>query len=238
MIEVKLYRECDIGGAHSGGVNIPGLIAKEKDANTASGKKQLDNEPPNYHDILKSYVKDIEGYVQTKHKQDIKDLSDFANYALSSIGYTPTNSQERLMPDPQWLVNQQNQQNQQSVGNRFFDKNQVYGPPRHDSNKISNIRKSDSDYFRIMEMIKSHAKNPPLSQFEILIDSLFSPVEKLDFLKSLGYEHVGTDKVRSNKVDQDITPEVVDTVKDAFLREITKKFKSMLLAKGTIKIKF
>lgn len=216
-------------------LKIPGLIAREKDANAVPQKKQSGNQPLDYNEILKSYIKDREEDIQAKHKQEASDLNDFANYAQSSIGYVPTSSEQALVSDPEWLVNQQYQQ---SIGNQFFDRNRVYGPPPYDPNKALKNRESASNYLQMMEMIKNQSKNPPLSQFEIMIDSLFSPIEKLEFLKSLGYEHVEGDKVRFNKPSQDNLIGLIETVKAAFLYEITKKFKGMLLAKGTIKIKF
>lgn len=91
---------------------------------------------------------------------------------------------------------------------------------------------------QVEEMLYRASKKTP---FEIILDTLFSPIEKVQLLTDTGY-----------KFNLNETNEVVSIIKTSgeitqtwpyssldilFLKEITIKFKNLLLAKPSLKIK-
>jgi len=74
------------------------------------------------------------------------------------------------------------------------------------------------------------------SDFEKIIDCLFSLEEKVEFLESLGYRYLPNS---SYMVKGEPDPEFkrTYTMEEAFLMEVTIKFKNILLSKQALKFK-
>jgi hypothetical protein len=234
MNYIKLQYEPGLGGAHSNEVKIPGLIAKEKDAFVTPQKnigKNTKYNTTNYHDILQGFVKDKEQELNAKYNEITRTVEQIGQNVSGYVDPTIGTTTEPLIPSPQYLLDQN--LNQWGSNQKYFNQKQAYGLPAPKYRKPPDDTNSLEDYIKMMEHLR---KNPPKSEFEIIIDSLFNSVEKLDFLKSIGYEHILGDNVRSSSIEEGL--EVTESVQQAFLREMCKKFKNMLLAKGTIKIKF
>lgn len=70
--------------------------------------------------------------------------------------------------------------------------------------------------------------------FADLIEELFSAQEKVDFLNDMGYQLNNPMKKKNKDGEYEL---VVGTIRDLFIQEITIKFKNLLLAKHTLKLK-
>ncbi len=91
-----------------------------------------------------------------------------------------------------------------------------------------------------MEELMQKYLNPPKSDFEHIIDALFTVEEKLDYLKGLGYSIFGNppspnlNNFLQLEKDGNSCPGNLGII---FLREISIKFKNLLLAKPILKVK-
>ena len=89
------------------------------------------------------------------------------------------------------------------------------------------------------ELIAKHFKKSEKSAFEQMIDLLFQPEEKIDFLVSLGWVKNDDHPVKPTVSKKDEHGKVILTgeVDQTFLYEITIKFKNLLLAKPKLTVK-
>lgn len=206
MNYIKLQYELGLGGAHSSEVKIPGLIAKE----TKNQEQELLDNGKNLFD---EYMKGWRPNLQSKYEQVVNTIN-----SVSNIGTTA----EPLIPDLHHLLGQW------ETKQKYFDQNQVFGPPQPKYRRPQPSL-TDGDYANFMAMLK---KNNAKSEFENMIDFLFSLQEKKDYLLSVGYQQDSSGKFWKEK-----STASNGELNSLFLHEITIKFKNMLLAKGTIKIK-
>lgn len=81
---------------------------------------------------------------------------------------------------------------------------------------------------------------PKRSAFEEILDVLFTTAEKEQFLIDVGYEliHNAIETTVTRKLSDGTVKTIKGSVDEVFLKEITVKFKGLLLAKGTLRIKF
>lgn len=108
----------------------------------------------------------------------------------------------------------------------FFERAKVYGPPPQRKENDSQFDSLVNKYFK-------------KSSFEEIIESIFCFNEKWEFLKSLGYRPANEEINNSDVTGQTLV--IRDgghgTIDNTFLREISIKFKNLLLAKSTLKLK-
>jgi hypothetical protein len=222
------------------GVEIPGLIAKENDS------KQKHRE--NYAAFNQALPKD---------KNQIKNE---AENQLQYLAKTGSISQQQLNTALGDLINNPNGLTGNAWDWNDYTKNvpqiapykQPYDPfgsgakyPQPYQNPKVNIP-LDEDLLREMKNFKS---KPQKSEFELLIENLFSQEEKEQLLIDMGYElenapvdargYVSTAPIIIKRKLADGTYKTItNSLDDLFLKEITVKFKNLLLAKATLKIKF
>lgn len=112
----------------------------------------------------------------------------------------------------------------------FTTQPKKYGP--------SPSRTGKDDFFdqkALMDYLK-----PKRSAFEEILDVLFTTAEKEQFLIDVGYEliHNAIETTVTRKLSDGTVKTIKGSVDEVFLKEITVKFKGLLLAKGTLRIKF
>jgi hypothetical protein len=178
-IEIKLQYEPGLGGAHSSGFQIQGLIAKQNEAQTV--QNQIDEaQKSNYEKMIQNFFSDKDYESNLKH---------------------------------------------------YIDQRQIYGPPPQPKTRIP-----QRPYTPLQDELNEYIKTktlPKKTDFELVIDSLFSTHEKMEYLLSIGYVQDSVGKFY--RADSTASSGELNRL---FLHEITIKFKNLLLTKGTIKIKF
>lgn len=145
------------------------------------------------------------------------------------------------------LTNQADWIYQPYVGDQLIPQRQNFPPWEEPKKYGPSPSRHGGDYFDQQAILDQIAKlkHPKKSAFEELIDQLFTTAEKEQFLIDAGYmidvpgpDYRGTDKVIISRKLSDGTVKFITTPLDElFLKEITVKFKNLLLAKATLKLK-
>lgn len=81
------------------------------------------------------------------------------------------------------------------------------------------------------------ANSIKVNEFEQVLNQLFTGEEKKDFITSIGYIVSGEFASKPNQENADVVGTLFEAIDVIFLREISIKFKNMLLAKPVLKIK-
>jgi len=220
---VKLYREADIGGAHSGGTfNIPGLISKDIESTAKQGQA----------------VRAAQANFGTEKVPPLASMNLSNNYL----------DQGQFVVGDQWNnpLNDSGWQWQQPV-NPLVDpgKYKQYPWEQDPYKKYGSSPSKSQDVFDKDELLKQLARlqNPKKSAFEELIDELFTNADKEQVLIDMGYEFQLKDEGHSKKVvitrklSDGTYKTITNTLDDLFLKEITVKFKNLLMAKASLKLK-
>lgn len=206
--KITLYREADING----GVVSGGFV------NTIPGRIKYSNPA-------------MEPKMQ---------MSNNTNSSRNN-GYVPVDKQyNNLLTEEQLKLMQQHYNPLGGYGNAIPGWNQVGSPNVGDIYGPANkpmIKDPGFDTETMKDLLYKHF-SPKKNGFEELIDSLFDTAEKEQLLIDMGYEFYTSDKgvdnirkggsVWNRKMD-------LDTV---FMKEITIKFKNLLITKQVKKLKF
>lgn len=216
-----IYRECDTGGAHAGGsFNIPGLISKEIESTAKQGQAVkamqanfgTDKIPPLASMSLSNNYLDQGQFVvgdNWEWQQPVNPLIDHGKYKQFPFEQKPYN------PTP--------------FGEDPYKK---YGPsPGRQIPYDEALKKEMQDYLLGLKK--------PKSAFEELIDGLFTTAEKEQVLIDMGYilEQKDNKLVISRKLADGTVKTITNSLDDLFLKEITVKFKNLLMAKASLKLK-
>lgn len=194
-------------------MNIPGLIANKKDDN-----KLTSAELQAKRDSFEAYMKNW------KPEQDLTVNSIKSNVAHLANQYNTG-------VDPYHGLNLDNDYYKQQ-----FIPNWEYKPYDQGLKPSPNRSLETQDMARyLQEMLK-----PKKSEFEVLLDAMFDTSEKEQFLITLGFEFThenGEDYISrtvAGLLEKGKKAVLFDKI---FLREMTIKFKNLLISKNSLKMK-
>jgi hypothetical protein len=218
-----LQREADIGGAHSGGLNIPGLISKDNHT-INSDRMKLKQYQSSYPEKNRSAV-----LSQVEHQLKLQQQGSTSVNPYDWADYSKKVGDYMFPNDWQW---------EQPFKQQPIDPYKPLGPAQPSKNTYF-----DHDALMAqLEAVKALRKKPK-SSFEELIDGLFTTAEKEQVLIDMGYE-LESDNLTSGgglkitrRLADGTVKTITNTLDDLFLKEITVKFKNLLLAKASLKIK-
>lgn len=101
------------------------------------------------------------------------------------------------------------------------------------------LNRRDTDYKEYADYLQEMLK-PKKSEFEVLLDAMFDTSEKEQFLITLGFEFThenGEDWISRTVAGLLEKGKKADLFDEIFLREMTIKFKNLLISKNSLKMK-
>jgi hypothetical protein len=206
-------------------IDIPGLIAKENESKGTQRSIYKENSgewekktPPLAEMKLNPGSVSYSG-IDPLNGQFV--VGDFPNQLADGWKYDfPYKQQPYIAPQDPW----------QNPGPFGPDPYKKYGPPP----------KRNQDVFDQEELMRQLAGlKVKKSAFEELIDQLFTTSEKEQVLIDMGYEFAQIDNktVITRKLADGTIKTITNSLDDLFLKEITVKFKNLLMAKASLKLK-
>ncbi len=195
-------------------MKIPGVIANKKDDD-----KLTSAELQAKRDSFEAYIKDW------KSEQDLTVNSIKSNVAnLVNQYHTGVDPYGQLDFNGQW---------QQQP----FIPNWEYRP--YDQNLIKQSPNRSLETQDMARYLQEYLK-PKKSEFETLLDAMFDTSEKEQFLITLGFEFThenGEDWISRTVAGLLEKGKKADLFDKIFLREMTIKFKNLLISKNSLKMK-
>ena len=196
-------------------MKIPGLIAnKKEDSKLTSAELQAKR------DSFEAYIKDW------KPESGVQDLT--TNSIKSNVAHLMNQYNTGVDPYKDAYINTPNVPYHQPMWE--------YIPPQNPGPFGKQGQLQTQDMARYLQ----EALAPKKSDFELLLNSMFDTSEKEQFLIDVGYEliHNPIETTVTRKLSDGTVKTIKGSVDEVFLKEITVKFKGLLLAKGTLRIKF
>ena len=198
-------------------MEIPGLIANKKDDSKLTSAE------------LQAKIDSFEAYMKNwKPEQDLTVNNIKANVAHLANQYTTG-------IDPYHGLDLGNENyKQQFIPNWEYKQFPDFGNVKKQSPSRTGLETQDMARY-LQEMLK-----PQKSEFEVLLDAMFDTSEKEQFLITLGFEFLhenGEDWMQrtvAGLLEKGKKAEIFDKI---FLREMTIKFKNLLISKNSLKMK-
>lgn len=198
-------------------MNIPGLIANKKDDSKLTSAE------------LQAKRYSFEAYMKNwKPEQDLTTNSIKSNVAHLTNQYNTG-------VDPYHGLNLDNDYyKQQFIPNWEHKQFPDFGNIKKSSPSRTGLETQDMARY-LQEYLK-----PKKSEFEVLLDAMFDTSEKEQFLITLGFEFLhenGEDWMQrtvAGLLEKGKKAEIFDKI---FLREMTIKFKNLLISKNSLKMK-
>lgn len=193
-------------------MNIPGLIANKKDDSKLTSAE------------LQAKRDSFEAYMKNWKPEDITTDSIKSNVAHLANQY-----HTGIDPYKDMFVDTPNVQ-------PFFSPNWEYKqfPQQNPNPSRTGLETQDMARY-LQEYLK-----PKKSEFEILLDAMFDTAEKEQFLITLGFEFThenGEDLISRTVAGLLEKGKKADLFDKIFLREMTIKFKNLLISKNSLKMK-
>lgn len=196
-------------------MNIPGLIANKKDDD-----KLTSAELQAKRDSFEAYIKDW------KPEQDLT-----VNSIKSNVAHLANQYNTGIDPYHGLDLGNENYKHQ-------FIPNWEYRPP-YDQGLIKQSPNRNSETQDMARYLQEYLK-PKKSEFEVLLDAMFDTSEKEQFLITLGFEFThenGEDWISRTVAGLLEKGKKADLFDKIFLREMTIKFKNLLISKNSLKMK-
>lgn len=186
--------------------------------------------PENYQTRVDLGIHDIDIKLDNMKQQANQAFNELSNRVETIATETQVLMQQSTSSNPYYDPNYDpysRKQYEQAQG--LIDYNRYRNPgPFGNQTPYDNQQQTLENQFK-EELLRFRNKK---SQIETLLDELFNPTEKMDYLFSMGY--TGTVSPSNSFVDRDGITWEMDT---AFYKEMKPKLKSFLLAKPTLKLK-
>lgn len=197
-------------------MKIPGLIANKKDDD-----KLTSAELQAKRDSFEAYIKDW------KPESGVQDPT--TNSIKSNVAHLMNQYNTGVDPYKDiWI----DTPNVQPFVNPSWEYKQF--PQQHPNPSRTGLETQD------MARYLQECLNPKKSEFEVLLDAMFDTSEKEQFLITLGFEFThenGEDWISrtvAGLLEKGKKAEIFDKI---FLREMTIKFKNLLISKNSLKMK-
>ena len=201
-------------------MQIPGLIAKKDTKNSNLSEAEIQAKRDSFEAYIKSWKPDTQkvGYMSSNLNSGLNTGDVYSPYI-----------------DP---LQQYPQQPYQQPFDWEWKNPGPFGQPdrglKPSPNRSGNYNTQDmADYLQAM-------LKPKKSEFEVLLDAMFDTSEKEQFLITLGFEFKhenGEDWIErtvAGLLEKGKKAEIFDKI---FLREMTIKFKNLLISKNSLKLK-
>jgi hypothetical protein len=222
-------------------LKIPGLIqGKKSESDKLLSEAELERERLEFAASQKTAELRNKALAATIHaqansrsvKQELTPAQASALYGQSYPGTSATQPYE--LGNGYFDIDKLNQPAPLDLLKKYWEDSKVYGPSP--SRQVNPFK--DAEYFQ-QEILKK--LKPQKTAFEEMIDLVFSAAEKEQFLIDIGYT-LERDKQDDNpiirrKMSDGSMKLITNTLNDLFLKEITVKFKNLLLAKATLKLR-
>lgn len=204
-------------------MEIPGLIANKKDDSKLTSA-ELQAKRDSFEAYMKSWKLEEE-LTTNSIKSNTAHLMNQYNTGIDPYNNAFINTPNIPFNQPMW----------------------EYIPPQNPNpGPFGGLVKSSpnrKDVYQTQDMVRyleEYLKKPKKSEFEVLLEAMFDTSEKEQFLIDVGYEliHNPIETTVTRKLSDGTVKTIKGSVDEVFLKEITVKFKGLLLAKGTLRIKF
>lgn len=202
-------------------MNIPGLIANKKD-----DSKLTSAELQAKRDSFEAYIKSWKSEEDTLKSQALSNVSN-----LNQVGTAKMDLLNQYMtgidPYKDAYINTPMQPFQPMWEHQPYDQGLKASPNRK-------LETQDMARY-LQEYLK-----PKKSEFEVLLDAMFDTSEKEQFLITLGFEFYhenGEDWIKREVAGFTEKARKSDSFDKIFLREMTIKFKNLLISKNSLKLK-